>query len=90
MPFPHPLRLVRVAQAMPGGEMVRTYLKRGSFSGEIGLIHDLPRQRDVFGAGSTPWIAQRSAKACRELIARTYSLVRHLGRSSGDRGVAPN
>jgi CRP-like cAMP-binding protein/Fe-S-cluster-containing hydrogenase component 2 len=35
--------LVRVAQAMPGGEMVRTYLKRGEFFGEIGLLHDQPR-----------------------------------------------
>jgi CRP-like cAMP-binding protein/Fe-S-cluster-containing hydrogenase component 2 len=35
--------LVRVAQAMPGGEMVRTYLKRGEFFGEIGLIFEQPR-----------------------------------------------
>lgn len=35
--------LVRVAQAMPGGEMVRTYLKRGEYFGEIGLLHDQPR-----------------------------------------------
>jgi CRP-like cAMP-binding protein/Fe-S-cluster-containing hydrogenase component 2 len=30
--------LVRVAQSMPGGEMVRTYLGRGDFFGEIGLL----------------------------------------------------
>ena len=35
--------LVKVAQAMPGGEMVRTYLKRGEYFGEIGLLHDSPR-----------------------------------------------
>lgn len=35
--------LVRVAQAMPGGEMVRTYLKRGEFFGEIGLLRDQAR-----------------------------------------------
>ncbi len=35
--------LVRVATAMPGGEMVRTYLKRGEFFGEIGLLRDTPR-----------------------------------------------
>lgn len=35
--------LVRVAQAMPGGEMVRTYLKRGEYFGEIGLLRDQPR-----------------------------------------------
>jgi CRP-like cAMP-binding protein/Fe-S-cluster-containing hydrogenase component 2 len=35
--------LVRVSQAMPGGEMVRTYLKRGEFFGEIGLLRDQAR-----------------------------------------------
>ena len=35
--------LVRVSQAMPGGEMVRTYLKRGEFFGEIGLLKNQPR-----------------------------------------------
>ena len=35
--------LVRVAQSLPGGEMVRTYLKRGEFFGEIGLLMDQPR-----------------------------------------------
>ncbi len=35
--------LVKVAQAMPGGEMVRTYLKRGEFFGEIGLLKNQPR-----------------------------------------------
>jgi Fe-S-cluster-containing hydrogenase component 2 len=35
--------LVRVAQGMAGGEMVRTYLKRGEFFGEIGLLRDQAR-----------------------------------------------
>jgi CRP-like cAMP-binding protein/Fe-S-cluster-containing hydrogenase component 2 len=35
--------LVRVAQEMPGGELVRTYLKRGEFFGEIGLLLQQPR-----------------------------------------------
>lgn len=35
--------LVRVAEAMPGGEMVRTYRKRGEYFGEAGLIFDQPR-----------------------------------------------
>jgi len=35
--------LVRVSQGMPGGEMVRTYLKRGEFFGEIGLLLEQPR-----------------------------------------------
>jgi CRP-like cAMP-binding protein/Fe-S-cluster-containing hydrogenase component 2 len=35
--------LVRVAQAMPGGEMVRTYLKRGEYFGEIGLLQNQAR-----------------------------------------------
>jgi CRP-like cAMP-binding protein/Fe-S-cluster-containing hydrogenase component 2 len=35
--------LVRVSQAMPGGEMVRTYLKRGEYFGEIGLLFDQTR-----------------------------------------------
>ena len=35
--------LVRVSQSMPGGEMVRTYLKRGEYFGEIGLLLEEPR-----------------------------------------------
>ncbi|MEK0450316.1 MAG: hypothetical protein RL088_2584, partial [Verrucomicrobiota bacterium] len=35
--------LVKVSQSMPGGEMVRTYLKRGEFFGEIGLLREQPR-----------------------------------------------
>ncbi|MHA3770858.1 cyclic nucleotide-binding domain-containing protein [Verrucomicrobiota bacterium sgz303538] len=35
--------LVRVSQAMPGGEMVRTYLKKGEYFGEIGLLFDQAR-----------------------------------------------
>ena len=35
--------LVRVSQDMPGGELVRTYLKRGEFFGEIGLLTSSPR-----------------------------------------------
>lgn len=35
--------LVKVSQAMPGGEMVRTYLCRGEFFGEMGLILKSPR-----------------------------------------------
>ncbi len=30
--------MVKVSQAMPGGEMVRTYLGRGDYFGEIGLL----------------------------------------------------
>jgi CRP-like cAMP-binding protein/Fe-S-cluster-containing hydrogenase component 2 len=35
--------LVRVSQSMPGGDLVRTYLKRGEFFGEIGLLLSTPR-----------------------------------------------
>src|SRR3989440_3935164 len=35
--------MVRVSQAMPGGEMVRTYLSRGDFFGEIGLLRAINR-----------------------------------------------
>ena len=35
--------MVRVSQAMPGGEMVRTYLSRGDFFGEIGLLRAIKR-----------------------------------------------
>src|SRR6476469_751838 len=35
--------MVRVSQAMPGGEMVRTYLNRGEFFREIGLLRSTTR-----------------------------------------------
>jgi CRP-like cAMP-binding protein/Pyruvate/2-oxoacid:ferredoxin oxidoreductase delta subunit len=35
--------MVRVAQTMPGGEMVRTYLSRGDYFGEIGLLRVIKR-----------------------------------------------
>jgi Fe-S-cluster-containing hydrogenase component 2 len=35
--------MVRVSQTMPGGEMVRTYLSRGDYFGEIGLLRSIKR-----------------------------------------------
>src|SRR6266850_164729 len=35
--------MVRVSQAMPGGDMVRTYLSRGDYFGEIGLLKAIKR-----------------------------------------------
>ena len=35
--------MVRVSQHMPGGEMVRTYLSRGDYFGEIGLLRAIKR-----------------------------------------------
>jgi CRP-like cAMP-binding protein/Fe-S-cluster-containing hydrogenase component 2 len=35
--------MVRVSQNMPGGEMVRTYLSRGDYFGEIGLLKSIKR-----------------------------------------------
>ena len=35
--------MVRVSQMMPGGEMVRTYLSRGDYFGEIGLLRSIKR-----------------------------------------------
>src|SRR5882672_1483513 len=35
--------MVRVSNALPGGEMVRTYLSRGDYFGEIGLLRAIKR-----------------------------------------------
>jgi len=35
--------MVRVSQSMPGGEIVRTYLSRGDYFGEIGLLRAIKR-----------------------------------------------
>jgi CRP-like cAMP-binding protein/Fe-S-cluster-containing hydrogenase component 2 len=35
--------IVRVSEAMPGGEMVRNYLSRGDYFGEIGLLKSIKR-----------------------------------------------
>jgi len=35
--------MVRVSNTLPGGELVRTYLSRGDYFGEIGLLHSIKR-----------------------------------------------
>ncbi len=35
--------MVRVSQMMPGGELVRRYLSRGDYFGEIGLLRSIRR-----------------------------------------------
>ena len=43
---------VRVSQALPGGEMVRRYLSRGDYFGEIGLVKSIRRTATCTALGA--------------------------------------
>jgi CRP-like cAMP-binding protein/Fe-S-cluster-containing hydrogenase component 2 len=66
--------LVRVAQAMPGGEMVRTYLKRGEFFGEIGLLREQARNATCSALDAVDLVKIR--KEDFELMLRQFPVVR--------------
>jgi CRP-like cAMP-binding protein/Pyruvate/2-oxoacid:ferredoxin oxidoreductase delta subunit len=66
--------LVRVAQAMPGGEMVRTYLKRGEFFGEIGLLREQARNATCSALDAVDLVKIR--KEDFEMMLRQFPVVR--------------
>ncbi|HEX5177160.1 MAG TPA: cyclic nucleotide-binding domain-containing protein, partial [Chthoniobacteraceae bacterium] len=66
--------LVRVAQAMPGGEMVRTYLKRGEFFGEIGLLREQARNATCSALDAVDLVKIR--KDDFEIMLRQFPVVR--------------
>src|SRR5215204_5346830 len=65
--------LVRVAQDMPGGELVRTYLKRGEFFGEIGLLRDQPRNATCSALDAADVV--RVTKATFQLMLEKFPVV---------------
>ncbi len=66
--------LVRVAQSMPGGEMVRTYLKRGEFFGEIGLMRDQARNASCSALDAVDLV--KIGKADFEIMLEKFPVVR--------------
>lgn len=66
--------LVRVAQAMPGGEMVRTYLKRGEYFGEIGLLQNQARNATCSALDAADMV--KIGKADFQLMLEKFPVVR--------------
>ncbi len=66
--------LVRVAQSMPGGEMVRTYLKRGEYFGEIGLLFDQTRNATCSALDAVDLV--KIDRECFQLMLEKFPVVR--------------
>ena len=62
--------MVKVSNVMPGGDMVRTYLGRGDYFGEIGLIFNQPRSATCTALDTVSLV--RIAKADFEQMTASY------------------
>lgn len=71
--------LIRVSQNMPGGELVRTYLKRGEFFGEIGLLFEQPRNATCTALDAVD-LVKIGAAEFREMIGQFPDIKASLGK----------
>ncbi|MEO0452577.1 MAG: cyclic nucleotide-binding domain-containing protein [Verrucomicrobiota bacterium] len=76
--------LVKVSQAMPGGEMVKTYLCRGEYFGEMGLILQAPRTATCT-ASETVDLVEIGLDDFEQMLARFPSVYEELDRVSNAR-----
>ena len=66
--------MVKVSNALPGGEMVRTYLGRGDYFGEIGLLFNQPRSATCTALDTVSLV--KIARADFEQMLATFPAVR--------------
>ena len=78
--------MVKVVQNMPGGEMVRTYLSRGDFFGEIGLLLDRPRNATCI-ATDTVDVVEVCAKDFKEMVKKFPKVKESLSAIAEERNI---
>lgn len=81
--------MVKVAQSMPGGEMVRSYLIRGDYFGEVALLSNKPRNATCTAA-STVDVVEIGAADFQEMVERHPEVREALEKVAQERsGAAP-